>query len=1415
MPTRILYIVLFILSGFTSFAQRYPVQGSLAIASPYSCNLSDYANANLQNLALNLTLADMTVANKRVRLKLFVQTQNAIIAQSTDNVQGEPVIVLDGGIPQRFTNTELAPYFRQENLQGIVPDAYARSLPEGVYTISFEVYDYFTGNRLSGRIGQTFWLIINDPPLLNTPADKSKIADFSSPSGSGGIVFNWTPRSTQVSNTEYELTLCELWDPAGDPYQQFLAAIPKYKTTVSNATTFIYTLADPPLQSGYWYAWRVRAKAKAGFEDVGLYRNDGYSNLYTFRYGDPCPAPQNLKAEAKSHDQINLTWDAPAVSPLSSGEGAGERYKVAYRKYNLAGNYSWTETDATNAFYNITNLEPATEYEFKVGVLCSSPLGGGQGEVIYTSSQRATTLQTGQIKGVDCGKEPAIDISNRNPISLLKVGDVVMAGDFPVTLFKISGTQVSWSGEGWVRVPWLADTRIHVTFRNIQVNTDYKLIAGSFNTVYDPKGKNIADVDEAINDAKGIVTGGTDVGKVVTGEATPAITVPYTITPADLTGSTFTPNTTGGGTITLASGQTIEMASVPATVQDAVGTIYQADKDGKLTKVGSTGGNGATLLAAANLTVVDGLKGSVTFAPTNETKYAFDPWHKVYDNNGTWKAKYESLAMAGGGSYRVSSKLMVPDEADKVLALVTLKDKSLMPDSIRFVNGKGTQFATRKITDTSFELSLVGGPAGDAQEVYALYPLNGKSYTLGKLLVASYQPRTIKLSLVPVNGTALNEDAIREKLAAIYEPLGIDFDISVEDNFDHAPLRDTPLKVEGSGLLSVYTDQMKELNNAFVASGNYENGTVYLFVLPKGADKNGNEKGLEGDMPRGQQFGYLFAEGLNDSQLALAAAHEIGHGVFQLQHTFSYSGIKQGVLSSNVMDYPAGDALSKLQWDLIHDPGLLIGVFETDKGVEMAGGIAYVADKVDKNGEPITFKYGTSECKYFTVDKGWIGKFSDKDIDSIKAVFINQSGYLVQITDLNNNVYKLFSAINLSSKEKQRSAACYLVNEKKIRADIKNGTVSQGLKIIPYNNNADTAYQLTGKAIDAYQFTTLAVERSAAGKNILVLDGNTFKCHTLTEWDLTRDPHHSVLFVSGYRFSYPEKTHKDDIYTSDVVDEGKPYWAGIDDLFKTRLKCANVYYADGQMSITTSNHNWDNNVEKSMAKFYCSGKGVIDAVPSCAVEAGIKYGSNAIELIPIVGAAIKITLVATDVACSATPHLNTESNPTGFNIRRQTGANGSGEAFLKKLMANPNIAKNSDGFITDTLDIVCHSMGYAYALGMIDYLKGKVTFGRLYIIAPEDAGAGGADWTQFSEVWQYGSDESNDPISKQDGIAPQVPCPGIPNLPTNKGGRAYIPQNGTVKRGFYSSHSIGNYKWIFDIKPNLPYPQSNGYVKQR
>jgi hypothetical protein len=234
------------------------------------------------------------------------------------------------------------------------------------------------------------------------------------------------------------------------------------------------------------------------------------------------------------------------------------------------------------------------------------------------------------------------------------------------------------------------------------------------------------------------------------------------------------------------------------------------------------------------------------------------------------------------------------------------------------------------------------------------------------------------------------------------------------------------------------------------------------------------------------------------------------------------------------------------------------------------------------------------------------------------------------------------------------------------------------------------------------------------------------------------------------------------------------------------------------MSITTSNH-------RTISNFYCSAKKMISTFPESGKEAGLKYGDNLLCL-SIKGAVLRYSI---DHACDGAK-LNTDPNSVGF-LKRVGKGNLAGQNLLKAMNNNKTIFKNKDGNIVDTLDIVCHSMGYAYALGMIDALKGKVPFGRFYIIAPENASSGGSDnWSQFTEVWQYGSNEndtSGTPPDKQDGVAPQAKAQNLP-----EGYRVYIPTDGSVPRGFISSHSIGNYMWIFNGKLKKG---DNGYVNPR
>ena len=116
------------------------------------------------------------------------------------------------------------------------------------------------------------------------------------------------------------------------------------------------------------------------------------------------------------------------------------------------------------------------------------------------------------------------------------------------------------------------------------------------------------------------------------------------------------------------------------------------------------------------------------------------------------------------------------------------------------------------------------------------------------------------------------------------------------------------------------------------------------------------------------------------------------------------------------------------------------------------------------------------------------------------------------------------------------------------------------------------------------------------------------------------------------------------------------------------------------------------------------------------------------------------------------------------------------------------------------------------------YMKDKIKWGGYYIIAPENGCSGTVnpnDWEDKS-IWQYGSNlgigtnNGEDPRWEQDGVAPQCAVGGL-----NNDNRAFIPPIVDFTKSFDASHSIENYKWIFNIQPNLSNGQSNGYIDKK
>ncbi|MFL0073621.1 hypothetical protein, partial [Tenacibaculum maritimum] len=79
------------------------------------------------------------------------------------------------------------------------------------------------------------------------------------------------------------------------------------------------------------------------------------------------------------------------------------------------------------------------------------------------------------------------------------------AGDFPVTIKQVSGSNGRFRGVGYIVVPYLADTKLAVSFTNIRINTDYQLIEGVVSTTYDATWGDVESADEEVEDMEDLI----------------------------------------------------------------------------------------------------------------------------------------------------------------------------------------------------------------------------------------------------------------------------------------------------------------------------------------------------------------------------------------------------------------------------------------------------------------------------------------------------------------------------------------------------------------------------------------------------------------------------------------------------------------------------------------------------------------------------------------------------------------------------------------------------------------------------------------------------------------------------------------------------------------------------------------------
>ncbi|MFZ6010921.1 MAG: fibronectin type III domain-containing protein [Bacteroidota bacterium] len=465
--TRILLLIFFTaLQLKFAAAQVYPVQGNAALIPPYSVYLADYTSRTTDRLVLNIVLNDINRPELQVRLRLKIEGQNAKIETKPEYI-GAP-ITLQGGIPLRLNGTDLIEYFNPQNLNfsGITRREFEKSgaLPQGFYQFCFEVVEYNRGVKISNTICAPGWLILNDPPIVNLPRNNEKLK----PTLPQNVIFQWTPRHTGSPNsafsTEYELTMVEVWPATRNPNDAVLTSPPILETT-TRSSSFVYGPAETPLELGRRYAFRVRAKSMVGVEEFDLFKNNGFSEVFSFVYGDACQVPMNVSADGKTPSRFTAHWD---------GQFNHTGFQLRYREAGNA-NAQWFTANTLVNEIEIASLKPNTTYEYQVAGSC------GIFESALTTVATVKTART-PAAAYSCGLP--IQTFNLDLASLaasLQVGDIIQAGDFEVQLTRVRGSNGMFSGEGTVIVPFLNSVKVKAVFSDIKVNKENRLVAGYLN----------------------------------------------------------------------------------------------------------------------------------------------------------------------------------------------------------------------------------------------------------------------------------------------------------------------------------------------------------------------------------------------------------------------------------------------------------------------------------------------------------------------------------------------------------------------------------------------------------------------------------------------------------------------------------------------------------------------------------------------------------------------------------------------------------------------------------------------------------------------------------------------------------------------------------------------------------------------
>ena len=358
-------------------------------------------------------------------------------------------------------------------------------------------------------------------------------------------------------------------------------------------------------------------------------------------------------------------------------------------------------------------------------------------------------------------------------------------------------------------------------------------------------------------------------------------------------------------------------------ITDSQGNVYQLDESGKVTAKG-TREQGTQLAQQAG-------KGDSKNPPISNKHFKVE-WlfNDELANDTTGEIPYKALVKGKTSSFEL--RIQPADTTKYDFFFHTENGVKVDAES----KGEGLYKITRK------------GAFDFAQEelwVVAKEKKGKKEELISKCILVHLSPKEVNVALVPTQSGQNLQEAIAQ-LQQIYEKVGVILHITTENPFDISEqLKNGTLPTENEfGDLSTYSPEQNAVIAKFTTNRKPKESTYYIFLVDDGT-------GDHGYMRLGGQYGFVH------SANARTIAHELGHGIFKLEHPFKSKNADKGKTSA-LMDYNQGQDFFYRDWKQINDPKVKLYAFQGQgEGKNVGEGKAYYVC-IDDNLRKILYDKG-------------------------------------------------------------------------------------------------------------------------------------------------------------------------------------------------------------------------------------------------------------------------------------------------------------------------------------------------------------------------------------------------------------------------------------------------------------------------